>query len=290
MTTFDEAPLREVRLPQGTVRYRELGTGEPIVFVHGFLVNGELWRKVAAPLSADFRCIVPDWPMGAHTRAMDRDADLSLPGLARIVADLLEALELENVTLVGNDSGGAVCQIVVTRHPERIGRLVLTPCDAYENCPPGMFKALKPAARVPGLLTSLLQPLRIAAVRRTPLAFGLLTKRPVPHSVLESWSRPVLSDRAVRRDAFKMVRGLDSKHTLDAAERFARFERPVLLAWATEDKLFPMEHAERMAVQFPQGRVERIEDARTFVSEDQPERLAQAIAAFAREPAAAVMA
>jgi len=287
MTSFQQAERHRVRLPQGTVSYRELGTGEPIVFVHGFLVDGSLWRKVAEPLAADFRCIVPDWPLGSHREAMDSGADLTLPGLARIVADFLDALDLQDVTLVGNDSGGAICQLVVTRHPERIGRLVLTPCDAYENCPPGMFKALKPAARVPGLLTALLQPLRIPATRRTPLAFGLLTKRPIPAEVLDAWVTPVLTDRAVRRDAFKFVRGLDAEHTLDAAAKFGAFDRPVLLAWATEDRLFPMDHAQRMAVQFPHARVERIDDSRTFVSEDQPGPLIEAIRAFVREPVGA---
>src|SRR5437773_12372991 len=121
---------KEVSLASGTIRYRERGSGEPIVFVHGLLVNGDLWRNVVPELSKDFRCITPDWPLGSHELPMSPDADLSPPGVAKIVADFIAALELEDVTLVGNDTGGAVCQLVVTEYPDHIARLVLTSCDA----------------------------------------------------------------------------------------------------------------------------------------------------------------
>ena len=138
---------REVELPQGTIRYRDLGEGEPIVFVHGYLVDGRLWSDVAEALSARHRCLVPDWPLGAHRVAMNEDADLSPPGIADLIADFLEALDLNGVTLVGNDSGGAMSQVLVTRRPERIGRLVLTNCDTHDNFPPGPFKLMPPLAR-----------------------------------------------------------------------------------------------------------------------------------------------
>src|SRR5262249_37104928 len=134
--------VNRVELPQGPVRYRESGTGDPIVFVHGLLVDGELWRDVASRLQDDYRVIVPDLPLGSQEEALPPGAALSPPGLARIVADFLEALDLRDVTLVGNDTGGAICQLVVTEHPERVKRLVLTPCDAYEEFPPPTFKPL----------------------------------------------------------------------------------------------------------------------------------------------------
>ena len=121
---------KQVQLPQGTIDYRERGTGEPIVFVHGALVNADLWRKVVPALAKDFHCIAPDLPLGSHTRPLPADADLSPNGAAKLIADFIESLGLDNVTLVGNDTGGALCQLVVTRHPQRIGRLVLTNCDA----------------------------------------------------------------------------------------------------------------------------------------------------------------
>jgi pimeloyl-ACP methyl ester carboxylesterase len=290
MTTFEQAPLQEVRLPQGTIRYRDVGSGEPIVFVHGLLVNGLLWRKVAEELQKDFRCIAPDWPMGSHSVAMNPDADLSAPGQARIVADFLEALELEGVTLVGNDSGGAVSQIVVAQRPERIGRLALLSCDCFEVFPPRLFAYLSLSARVPGMFNLLMQSLRLRIMQRAPIAYGWTTKRPLEPAALDAYVDPILSDRNVRRDTVKFIRGVSSRHTLDAAARFRQFRAPVLVAWAAEDRFFPWSLAERLAAAFPNSRLERIADSRTFVSEDQPHRTAELIAGFVREPQAAAAA
>ena len=123
----------ELELPQGQIRYRDSGAGRPLVFVHGLLVDGLLWRKVTPLLDGEFRCIAPDWPLGSHRVALAPSADRSPHGMARLIADFLEKLELEDVTLVANDTGGAIAQLLVTERPERIGRLVLTPCDCYEN-------------------------------------------------------------------------------------------------------------------------------------------------------------
>ncbi len=142
--------VQEIRVPAGTIRYREAGSGPVIVFVHGYLVDGQLWDGVVEALSDRYRCIAPDWPLGAHTVAMAPDADLSPPGIATIIEDFLAALDLEDVTLVGNDSGGAMCQVLVARRPARVGRLVLTNCDTHENFPPGIFKAMPPLAKLPG--------------------------------------------------------------------------------------------------------------------------------------------
>ena len=140
---------REVSLPAGTIRYREAGEGRPVVFVHGYLVDGRLWDGVVDRLSDRCRCIAPDWPIGAQKVAMQPDADLTPYGMAAIIDSFLEALDLKDVTLVGNDSGGAMSQVTATRHPERIGRLVLTNCDTHENFPPGPFKAMPPLAALP---------------------------------------------------------------------------------------------------------------------------------------------
>ena len=188
--------MSEVKIPQGTIRYRESGEGPPIVFVHGLLVDGRLWRKVTPLLEDRYRCIVPDLPLGSHLIPMNPDADLSPPGLARIVAGFLEALDLDGVTLVGNDTGGAISQITAANHPERIGRLVLTNCDAFENFLPPAFRPLQWAARVPGLLTGVLQGMRLdAAAQRLPIAYGWLIKRDLDDAPLASGSSPFLSDR-----------------------------------------------------------------------------------------------
>jgi pimeloyl-ACP methyl ester carboxylesterase len=281
-TTHPLGEARELRLPQGTIRYRELGEGKPIVFVHGLLVNGLLWRKVAPLLAGEARCIVPDWPLGSHELALAPGADATPGGIAKLVADFIAALELEDVTLVGNDSGGAISQLVITRHPERIGRLVLTNCDAYENFLPPLFRYLQWVARVPGLPRIALQSLRVPALRHLPTAYGALVKRPMPREVEDAYVGPVLRDKGVLRDTVAFLRGIDKRDTLAAAARFGEFDKPVLLAWAPEDRSFKLRYAEQMAAAFPQVRLERIADSKTFVPEDQPERLAELIGAFVR--------
>jgi len=278
---------KEATLPQGTITYRERGSGEPIVFIHGLLVNGDLWRKVVPELSKDYRCIVPDLPLGSHERGMNEDADLSPYGVAKLIDDFLAALDLRDVTLVGNDTGGAFCQIVVTRHPDRIGRLVLTPCDAYENFPPRFFKYMLAPAKVPAVTLLMMQPMRLAAMRHGPMGFGLLVKNGFDAEITDGWIRPTLRDAGVRRDLAKVLRGIHPRYTLEAAERLGAFDRPVLLVWAPEKDFFPFEHAQRLAQTFPDARVERVDDSYTFVMEDQPERLAALIGEFARRSVAA---
>jgi pimeloyl-ACP methyl ester carboxylesterase len=278
-----DAGMREVRLAQGTIRYREFGTGEPIVLVHGLFANGELWRDVAPGLARDFRVIVPEWPLGSHTIPLAHGADATPPGLARIIADFLAALELERVTLVGNDTGGAICQLVTVEHPERLARLVLTPCDAYDNFLPPAFRGLQLLARIPGAVFVLGQSMRPTAVRRLPLAYGWLAKRP-DDALTRSWIEPVLTSRAIRRDAAAILKGISSRYTLAAAERFGEFDKPVLLAWAPEDRFFKLRYAERLRDAFPDARLELVEDSYTFVPLDQPARIVQLITQFAREP------
>jgi pimeloyl-ACP methyl ester carboxylesterase len=289
MTTVPQGPTREssadqtVELPHGTIRYRDVGSGQPVVFAHGALVDGTLWRKVTPQLQGEFRCIVPDLPLGSHRIAMRADADLSPPGLAALVADFLSGLGLERVTLVGNDTGGAICQLVATRHPERLARLVLTPCDAYENFLPWAFRYLQVAARIPGATSVLTQSMRLEAVRRAPFAYGWLTKRPVPSEVLEAWTAPIRNDPDVRRDAGKLLRAISKRYTLEAAKRLRDFDRPTLIAWASEDRFFKPAHAVRLAEAIPDSRLVWIDDSRSLVPEDQPDELAAAISDFVAE-------
>jgi pimeloyl-ACP methyl ester carboxylesterase len=227
---------------------------------------------------------VPDLPLGSHREPMNPDADLTPPGVARILADFMAALDLQDVTLVGNDTGGAISQLVATRHPERLGRLVLTPCDAYENFLPPAFRPMQYAAKVPGLLTALAQPIRIRAIQRSPLAFGLLiSPEAVDPEVLDSWVRPYLTNAGVRRDTIKFLKTISNRYTLEAAERLRSFDRPTLIAWSPEERFFKFKYAERLASEIPDARLVRIENSRTFVSEDQPERLAEEIASFVGE-------
>lgn len=273
--------MNDVKLPQGTIHYRESGEGPPVVFVHGLLVDGRLWRKVTPLLSDRFRCIVPDLPLGSHVAPMNPDADLSPPGLARVLAGFMQALELQDVTLVANDTGGAISQITAANHPERIGRLVLTNCDAFENFLPPAFRPMQWAARVPGGLTAMMAGMRFEALRRLPNAYGRLIKRDFAGAPTREWVDPYLTNREIRRDTIKVLKGIDPKYTFEAAERLREFDRPALLAWAVEDRFFKLSFAERLANTIRGARLEKIEDSYTFVSEDQPERLAKLIGEFA---------
>ncbi|GAA1671748.1 alpha/beta fold hydrolase [Fodinicola feengrottensis] len=248
------------------------------MFVHGLLVNANLWRRIVPSLAADFRCVVLDLPFGSHATAMPA-ADLTPPGLAGLVAEAIEALGVGPVTLVGNDTGGAICQIVATTRPELLKRLVLTSSDAYDNFPPKAFGYLKVLASVPAAML-LLNALRLRPLRRFPLAYGLLSARRVPRSASDSYALPACVSGGVRADLRRLLRGLDKRHTLAAARQFAKFDRPVLIAWSQRDCFFPMSHAERLKNDFPDARLEWIPGARTFSPEDQPARLVSAIARF----------
>ncbi|MGB2693666.1 MAG: alpha/beta hydrolase [Dehalococcoidia bacterium] len=277
---------KQVALPAGTISYRERGGGSALVFVHGLLVNGDLWRKVVPELAKDYRCITPDWPLGSHATPMNPDSDLSPHGIAQLIADFLAALELSDVTLVGNDSGGALSQMVVTRHPDRVGRLVLTSCDGFEVFPPTMFKYLGIAARIPGAIFELAQSMRIRALRRLPFAYGALWNQMPESAVMDSYARPMISSGAVRRDLKKFLKGMSPRYTIEAGRKLGSFNRPVLLAWDDEDRFFKWELAKRIAGAFPDARLERVADSRTFVPEDQPDRLTELIRDFIRDPAA----
>jgi pimeloyl-ACP methyl ester carboxylesterase len=270
---------KEIQLPQGTIRYREAGEGKPIVFVHGYLVDGRLWDGVVDRLADRFRCIAPDWPIAAHQVAMNRDADLTPPGIAKLISDFLAKLELEDVTVVGNDSGGAMSQVLVTSHPERIGRLVLTNCDTHENFPPGMFKFMPPLAKLPGGMFLLSAPFRIEAIARR--AFAPFAKTKIPDELIASWMAPAKTDSAILHDAAKVTAGMNKRHTLAAAEQLRSSQLPILLTWAPGDKYFPISYAERLVGEAGNAKLVRIPDAKTFVALDQPQRLSEEIAQFA---------
>ena len=195
-------------------------------------------------------------------------------------------LGLDGVTLVGNDTGGALCQIAVTERPERVGRLVLTSCDYRENFPPPEFRVLVEAARRRGGLKALLTPLGLRPARQLPQAFGRLAKRPLDAQASDSYVLPALQSAAVRDDLRRVLLGLNVVHTL-RAERLGGFDRPALIAWSRDDAFFPSRDGEALTAALPNARLEWIEDAYTFSPEDQPERLAGLIAAFARESEAA---
>jgi pimeloyl-ACP methyl ester carboxylesterase len=279
--------MPEIQLSQGTIEYRDEGTGAPVVLIHGLLVNAQVWDGVVSGLRGRVRCIVPDLPLGSHTRPMNADAELTPPALADLIAELIERLELGKVTLVGNDTGGALCQLVVARHPELIGQLVLTNCDAFENFPPASFGfAIKGLKRMPGILTALAAFGRFRFGRTGAMKAMPLTLYPIPDELVKSWVEP-LRQPEIRRDVMKVIRGISPDLTLAAAERLREFPGQALIVWGERDKFFPFSDAERLAVTLPHARIERVKDARTFVQLDAPERVAELVAEMAVAPAVA---
>jgi pimeloyl-ACP methyl ester carboxylesterase len=276
-------PARVLELGAGRrMRAHVTGEGPPIVFVHGVLVNANLWRKVVPRLDG-FTRVTLDLPLGSHLESLPNRADVSPPALADLIAAGLEALEVDEVTLVGNDTGGALAQILVTRRPRRVGALVLTSCDAFDNFPPRLFRVVLAPARIPGAIPIAFGALRLHAARRLPIAYGWLTKRPIDRQAGDSYVLPTLTRRDVRRDLRRVLSGLDPRHSIDAALKLAAWERPTLIAWSKEDRFFPLEHGERLARIIPGARFEAIEGSRTFSPEDRPDRLAGLIGAFVQE-------
>lgn len=272
-----------VELHAGTIHYRVGGPedGRPVVFVHGFLVDDGLWSDVPDRLAAaGFRVYAPTWPLGSHPEAMHDGADLSPRGLARLVAGFLEALDLEDVVLVGSDTGGGVSQLLLDEDPKRVGRLVLTNCDAFEAFPPAPYDTLFRLARHPAVLRALLQPLRSATLRHTRLGFGGLVKRRLTSGETRPWVEPFLGDAGVRRDVAAFARAWRPGLLAGSAQWLGRFARPVLICWAPEDRVFSHELATRLLATFPNATLVEFRGAGAFVPLDQPERLAEQILAW----------
>lgn len=270
---------KTVELSKGRIHYSEAGSGETLLFVHGWGVNGTLWKDVAPRLAEGHRCIVPDLPFGSHPEAFAPETDLSPTGAAKILAELIEKLDLDRVTIIANDSGGAVTQIYAAGHPERLARIVFTNCDALEKFPPGTFKLLVKALRLPGSMSALTAGMKRRFVQRSPLAYGALTERRLTDAELDSWVKP-LNDPGVRRDSQKFGSGMDPKYTLEAAEKLRSLDIPVLLTWGVGDSYFTIELAERLAAVFPKAELVRFERGLTFLSLDEPEELADEVAKF----------
>jgi pimeloyl-ACP methyl ester carboxylesterase len=240
-----------------------------------------LWTRTADALAAaGVRSYAPDWPLGSHPVALAQDADQSPRGIARQIIAFLEALDLRDVTLVGNDTGGALCQFVLDTDPARIGRIVLTNCDAFDQFPPPPFGLLVKALRRPGLIGPLMAPMRAAAVRNSALGFGLLVSEPLDADQTRGWVQPCLSDAGVRRDVARFAREVDPAQLDAVSARLGDFRGPALLVWGAADRFFKLALAHRLRDAFADGRLVELEGGRAFVPHDFPDRLAHEIATF----------
>jgi pimeloyl-ACP methyl ester carboxylesterase len=275
--------MAEIELSAGPILYEDTGgEGPVIVLCHGLLMTASLWDEVVEELGPGFRCVRPTLPLGAHRRPMRADADLSLRGQVRLLAEFLERLELQEVTLVFNDWCGAQL-LVAEGRDARVGRLVLASCETDDNYPPGLpGRVAALAAGLPGGLAAVLKPLRIRALRRLPMTFGLMSKRPISDELVDQWLEPALTNPAIRADLRKYAGDTRQgrRQLVKANSRLAGFAKPVLVAWAAEDKVMPVTAGRRLAASFPNSRFVEIPDSRTLIPVDQPRALADAIAAF----------
>jgi pimeloyl-ACP methyl ester carboxylesterase len=279
-----------IDLPTGTLTYRAFGpanaSGPPIVFVHGVLVNGELWTPVAEALAAQgIRSYAPDWPLGSHPAPMGDGAERSPRGVARLIISFLEAMELTDVTLIGNDTGGAICQFLLDTDPARIGRLVLTNCDAFDQFPPAPFDKLFLGFKQAASIKALMAPMRSARMRRTPLGFGMLTTRPIDDDLSRRWVDPCLTSAGVRRDLAAFVRAVDPQELAGVSERLGSFRGPALIVWGTDDRAFKLELGQRLRDVLSDATLVEVPGSSTFVSLDAPARLADEVASAFYAPA-----
>lgn len=279
--------MPRIELSAGAVDYVDAGHGPVIVLVHGLLMDHTLWDAVVADLATDHRVLAPTLPLGAHREPVRTDADLTMAGIAGLLAEFLDRLDLRDVVLVGNDTGGALVQLLMAERHDRIGRAVLVSCDAFDHFPPRVTGTtlLLTGKLPPALFGLFMQQLRLRAMRRLPIAFGWLTRR--GDATVKGWLRPILTDAATRRDAVRMLRAA-ARHKnflVEAAESLPAFDRPVLVVWASEDRVMPIEDGRRLADLVPHGRFVEIDDSATLIPLDQPAALARHVRDFATKPA-----
>lgn len=279
--------LARVTLPHGTITYRFSGPEDshrpPVVFVHGLLVDNALWAQVADLLAVQgIRSYAPTWPLGSHRIPMNPDADLSPLGMAGVINDFIGALGLDDVTLVGCDTGGALCQFTIDSDHIRIGRLVLTNCDAFELFPPPAFAPVAKLGQHPGLLRIMMAALTIAPIRRSKLGYGQVFAGNADAGITRRWIEPALRNAAVRRDVAKLLHEMKPEATQEIATRFSQFTKPVHLIWGDDDAFFPVKFAERLAEAFPDTSLTVVPGGRTFVAMDQPDVVATVIANASR--------
>ncbi|MGN6338667.1 alpha/beta fold hydrolase [Mycobacterium sp.] len=273
--------MSTIDISAGTIHYEAAGpeNGRPVVFVHGYMMGGQLWRQVSERLAArGLRCIAPTWPLGAHPQPLRRGADQTITGVAGMVAEVLDALDLRDVVLVGNDTGGVVTQLVAVHHRERLGALVLTSCDAFEHFPPPILRPLLLAAKSKTLFRTAIQAVRAPAVRAR--AFNGLAHGNID-DLTKVWVRPALSLPAVAEDLRQFTLSMRTEVTTTVAARLYDFDKPTLIAWSADDVFFEQEDGVRLAATIPNARLEVIAGARTFSMVDQPDRLADLLSTIA---------
>lgn len=278
---------QSVTLTDGDIEYYERGTGPTIIFLHGWLANANLWRNVVDELHESFRCITVALPLGSHRVPMSRTADLGPDGIAAIIASFLEQIDADDVTVVGNDSGGAYAQIAIARHTDRVDRLALTSSETPWDCwPPAQFSWLCSAARSPERFRDLANGMQSSEMRIAGYgpATGI-TKRLPPEELLRSYALPGYANEEIRANAAAVMSSSSSAALHSASRRLmSDTGLPILLIWSREDPVFPVQNARRFATELPDARIVEFDDAFSFTPEDRPDAVAAALREFVPVP------
>ena len=280
--------MPQVALRQATIDYQVLGPQDsahpPVLFVHGILVDYRLWLAVAHELARQgYRCILPTWPLGSHTIPVDARGDLSPHGVATMIRDFVDALDLADVTLVGNDTGGGLCQLVIDAYPEHVGRLVLTNCDAFDQFPPFPFPLVFALLRGPVSIKALFWQMGLTPLRHSPLGFGLLMNHP-DAALTKSWLEPCRRDNRICQDLAVLLRNVAVTDLIEVSARLPKFTKPVTVVWGQRDRCFTPALGKRLAHLFTNCTMIEVPDARTFVALDNPGAVIDAIASVSAAP------
>ena len=270
--------IRKARVDGLEIEYADTGHGPTVLFVHGVYVTGALWNDVVAALGDGFRCIAPTWPLGAH-RTPTNGADLGAEAASRRIVHFVEALDLTDVTVVANDTGGGLVLASLgdpTLDTSRIARLVLTNCDSYEHFPPGSFVQIVKLCRFSAAVGVGILRLLASGPGQSFFLKAVSKHPPNPERQREIFGAFATSG-AARRDAVTLTASLDPALTLRAVPAIEAFDRPVTLTWGIEDQLFPLDHARRLRDAFPHATLIEIPDSSTYVMIDAPRKLAEAI-------------
>ncbi len=273
--------MRSIDVPAGVIEYDEAGSGPPVVLLHGLLMDHTLWDRVLPLLPEGFRYLRPVLPLGAHRHPMNPGADLTLSGQVQLVADLLDALSLQDVTLVHSDWGGALF-LTARGLDHRVARQVILPCEAFGNFPPGLpGKMVAGAVRLPGGVQLAARQLRVGWLRRLPPLYGQMARRPVPDELIRRWTEPVLTDPGIRRDLLAYCRGpFDKPALIRDTEALRRFQGDVLVLWSPDNRVMPAQHGHRLAALIPRARYAEIPGAYVLSMLDEPEAVALEMGQF----------
>ncbi|MGV9877930.1 alpha/beta fold hydrolase [Streptomyces sp. NPDC003006] len=269
----------------GSIAYEDTGgDGVPLVLLHGPAQDGSVWRHVVDEFGTEFRCVVPTLPYGSHRTPLRPGAELTPRTMALLIGEFADALMLGDETVFVENDGGRLQQLAAER-PDRVGRLVIAGCEAFDNYPPRAGgKMMVAAARIPGGIAAMAHGLALRPARRIPgTGYAVMAHRPVAHDLIDRWIEPLRKDPAARRVLIRYLRAAHPSEMMEAAEGLRSYDRPALVVWGRQDRMMPPEHGRRLAELLPRGRLVELDDCRTLIPLDRPAGLADAIRAFVEE-------